>query len=54
MLLYPLMVQAYKQVPFQNWLRSELKRLDPVAFSHLMSMCDLLRTGVFMHVSLEA
>ncbi|MCH7688681.1 MAG: methyltransferase, partial [Planctomycetes bacterium] len=54
MFLYPLMLQAYKQVPFQNWLRSELEGLDPVTFSHLMSMRDLLRPGVFTHVSLQA
>jgi ribosomal protein L11 methylase PrmA len=54
MFLYPLMLQAYKQVPFQNWLRSELEGLDPVTFSHLMSTRDLLRPGVFTHVSLQA
>jgi hypothetical protein len=52
--LYPLMLQAYKQVPFQSWLRSELEGLDPVTFSHLMSLRDLLRPGVFTHVSLQA
>lgn len=52
--LYPLMLQAYKQVPFQNWLRSELEGLDPVTFSHLMSTRDLLRPGVFTHVYLQA
>lgn len=54
MFLYPLMLQAYKQIPFQNWLRSELEGLDPITFSHLMSMRDLLRPGVFTHVSLQA
>jgi SAM-dependent methyltransferase len=54
MFLFPLMLQAYKQVPFQNWLRSELEGLDPVTFSHLLSIRDLLRPGVLTHVSLQA
>lgn len=54
MFLYPLMLQAYKQVPFQTWLRSELEGFDPLTFSRLMSGRDLLRPGVFMHVYLQA
>jgi len=52
--LYPLMLYAYKQVPFQSWLRSELEGLDPAAFSRLLSARDLLRPGVFTHVALHA
>lgn len=54
MFLFPLMLQAYKQIPFQGWLRSELDGLDPVVFSRLMTGRDLLRPGVLMHVRLQA
>ena len=54
MFLFPLMLQAYKQVPFQSWLRSELEGLDPATFSRLFGTLDLLRPGVFTHVYLQA
>ena len=54
MFLFPLMLQAYKQVPFQSWLRSELEGLDPATFSQLFGTLDLLRPGVFTHVYLQA
>jgi len=54
MFLYPLMLQSYKRVSFQSWLRSELDGLDPIVFSRLMSGRDLLRPGVFTHVYLQA
>jgi len=54
MFLYPLMLEAYKQIPFQSWLRSELEGVDPVLFSRVMGARDLLRPGVFTHVHLQA
>ena len=54
MFLFPLMLQAYKEVPFQSWLRSELEGIDPVIFSKLMGTRDLFRPGVLMHVWLQA
>jgi ribosomal protein L11 methylase PrmA len=54
MFLYPLMLEAYKQVPFQPWLRSQLEGLDPIHFSRLLSARDQLRPGVFTHVTLHA
>ncbi|MGH2670734.1 MAG: methyltransferase, partial [bacterium] len=54
MMLYPLMLEAYKRVPFQPWLRSELEGLDPLTFSRLLGLRDLLRPGVFTHVKLHA
>ncbi len=54
MFLYPLMLQAYKQIPFQSWLRNELEGLDPIQFSQLMGGRDLLRPGVFTHVRMQA
>lgn len=52
--LFPLMLQAYKEVPFQPWLRSDLEGLDPTLISRLMSARDLLRPGVLTHVTLHA
>jgi ribosomal protein L11 methylase PrmA len=54
MFVYPLMLRAYKRVPFQSWLRSELEGLDPVTFRRLFGARDLLRAGVFTHVYLQA
>jgi len=54
MFLYPLMLQAYKRVPFQSWLRSELEGIDPLSFSRLLSLRDRLRPGVLAHVQAHA
>jgi len=54
LMLYPLMLEAYKRVPFQPWLRSELEGLDPLTFSRLLGLRDLFRPGVFSHVKLHA
>jgi ribosomal protein L11 methylase PrmA len=54
MFLYPLMLAAYRNVPFQSWLRSELEGLDPILFARLLSARDLFRPGVFSHVWLHA
>lgn len=54
MFLYPLMLQAYKRVPFQSWMRGELEGLDAVMVSRLFGARDLLRPGVFTHVQLQA
>jgi SAM-dependent methyltransferase len=54
MFLYPLFLQAYKNIPFQNWLRGNIDGIDPEHFSNLMSLRDFLRPGVFMHVYLQA
>ncbi len=54
MFLYPLMLQAYKRVPFQSWLRSELEGLDALTFSRLLGLRDRLRSGVLTHVQMHA
>ena len=54
MFLYPLMLQAYKRIPFQSWLRSELEGIDPLTFSRLLSLRDRLRPGVLTHVQAHA
>ena len=54
MFLYPLLLHAYKQVPFHSWIRSELEGLDPKQVSHLMSFRDTFRSGVLTHVRMQA
>ena len=52
--LYPLMLQAYKGVPFQPWLRGRIDGIDPADARAAMSARDLLRPGVFTHVALHS
>jgi hypothetical protein len=52
--LYPLFLQAYKDVTFHPWLRGCLDGITPAQCSNLMSIRDLLRPGVFKHVWLHA
>jgi len=54
MFLYPLLLQAYKEVPFQPWLRGQLDGIEPTNFAHLMSWRDYLRPGVMTHVVLHS
>ncbi len=52
--LYPLMLQAYKGLPFQPWLRGSLAGIDPDAARSVLSLRDLFRRGVFAHVYLHS
>ncbi len=52
--LYPLMLQAYKNVPFHYWLRGRIDGFEPEDFNRLVSWRDLLRPGVLIHVNLHA
>jgi SAM-dependent methyltransferase len=54
MFLYPLFLQAYKNVSFQQWLRGSIDGIEPDQCNNLMSVRDLLRPGVFTHVYLQA
>ena len=54
MFLYPLMLQTFKGIPFQSWLRGDLEGIDAVHFSQLFGVRDLLRGGVLQHVKLHA
>jgi hypothetical protein len=54
MFLYPLFLQAYKQVPFQPWLRGSLEGIAPEHCLGMMSLRDLFRPGVFLDVYLHA
>ena len=50
--LYPLFLQAYKDVPFHPWLRGSLEGVEAGHINRLMSARDRLRPGVFPHVYL--
>jgi len=52
--LYPLFLQAYKNVPFHAWLRGSIDGITPEQCRGLMSKRDVLRPGVFPHVVLQA
>ncbi len=54
MMLYPLMLQAYRQVPFQPQMRSQLEGIDPVIFSRMFRGLDRFRSGVLTHVTAQA
>ena len=52
--LYPLFLQAYKDIPFQPWLRGNLDGIEPAQCASLMSLRALFRPGVLSHVVLQA
>ena len=52
--LNPLLLQTYKDVPFQLWLRGSLDGIEPEHLERLMSVRDLLRPGVFTHIFMQA
>jgi len=52
MFLYPLFLQAFKDVPSQSWLRGSLDGIPPEQCWALLSLRDLFRRGVFFHVFL--
>jgi hypothetical protein len=54
MMLYPLMLEAYKQIPFQPWLRAELEGIDPVIFNRVFRGFERWRPGVLRDVTAQA
>ncbi len=52
--LYPLMFQAYKNLPFQPWLRGAIDGITPSEARDVMSFRDRFRKGVFTNVYLQA
>ena len=52
--LYPLMLQAYKDVSFQPWLRGSLEGIEPRDANAMMGARDVFRRGVLTHVKLQA
>jgi hypothetical protein len=52
--LFPLLLQAYKDVPFHPWLRGSLDGIDAADCWRLMSAGDLRRPGVLSRVFLTS
>ena len=51
--LYPLLLQAYRGLPFQPWLRGGLRGITPAEARSAFSARDLFRRGVLTHVVLH-
>jgi hypothetical protein len=51
--LYPLLLQAYRDIPFQGLLRGSLEGIEPGVSRRLFSLRDFVRPGVFSHVVLH-
>ena len=54
MFLYPLFLQAYKNVPFHAWLRGRIDGIEGEQLRRLMSLRDVFRSGVFTHLYLQS
>ena len=54
MFLFPLFLQAYKNVPFHPWLRGRIDGIEGEQLRKLMSVRDLFRRGVFAHLHLQS
>jgi SAM-dependent methyltransferase len=52
--LYPLLLQAWKDVPFQPWLRGRIDGISPQECRNLLSVRDRFRRGSLTHVFLHA
>lgn len=52
--LYPLMLTAYRDVPFQPLLRGAIDGVEPEVASALFSVRDRLRPGVLMHAVVQS
>ena len=52
--LYPLMLEAYRGVAFQPWLRGSVDGIAPTDFRALFTRRDMLRRGMTRHVFLHA
>ena len=52
--LYPLLLQAYKGIPFQPWLRARIDGVEPREVRGLFGGRDALRRGVLTHVVLHS
>jgi hypothetical protein len=52
--LYPLLLQAYRGVAFQPWLRGSLDGIEPAQMRSLLGLRDRFRRGVLTNVVLHA
>ena len=53
MFLYPLMLQAYRGIPYQAWLRGHIDGIEPADCWNMMSLRDLVRPGVLSMVYMQ-
>jgi len=53
-LLYPLLIEAYLDVPFNPWLRGSLEGITPQQADRLLRGRTRLRRGVLAHVTAQA
>ena len=54
MFLNPLLLGAYKGVPFRHWIRGRIDGLETPHLAGMFTVRDLFRRGVFKHVYLHA
>jgi hypothetical protein len=54
MMLYPLMLQAYKGIDYRPWLRGRIAGIPADDMARLMSARDLARPGVLLHVAAQS
>jgi 2-polyprenyl-3-methyl-5-hydroxy-6-metoxy-1,4-benzoquinol methylase len=54
MFLYPLMFQAYKNLPFQTFLKGSIDGITPEQAEAIFSFRDRFRAGVFSHAYLQS
>jgi ribosomal protein L11 methylase PrmA len=52
--LFPLWLIAYKDIPYHSWMRGSIDGIPVEEFARLLSLRDLMRTGVFMHAYLQS
>ncbi len=52
--LYPLMLQAYKDISFRPWLRGRIDGVEPDTMANLFHGCARFKRGVLAHVVLQA
>ncbi len=52
--LYPLLLTAYRGIPFQPWLRGSLDGITPEDCNRLLTLRDRVRPGVLADVYLQA
>jgi SAM-dependent methyltransferase len=52
--LYPLFLEAYKDIPFQPWLRGHIDGIDAESASCVLMPSKMFRAGVLKHVYLHA
>jgi hypothetical protein len=52
--LYPLLLQAWKRLPHQPWLRGSVDGITPQQCRDVLSARDLFRRGALTHVALHA